>query len=230
MGPEISNLSSAVERYLRARPANLRWREWLGGRRYRLAKLRDRPHPLFVIASQFRDSERAAELARALEYDWTEVPSQCREAYDEILFRAPQIVVIQLVRTNVCGCLAHRHVAVREAPFAMPHDAFGGEHAGEMDIAFERVKNWHALPLSETALDAKFLDGSRLEEFHAAQFRLRLLSIVLHETNHLVLPREPETSVRERSLAFYREALAAYTENAVATLSFTIDRSFSRLG
>jgi hypothetical protein len=30
-------------------------------------------------------------------------------------------------------------------------------------------------------------------------------------------------------LNFYREALAAYTEKAVATLSFTLDRSFSRL-
>ncbi|MCL5005866.1 MAG: hypothetical protein M1404_04975 [Acidobacteria bacterium] len=230
MDPEISDQRSAVEQYLRARPALVRWRERLAGRRYRLANLKDRPQPLFVIACQFRDSERATELAWAIEHDWAEVPARCREVYDEILFRAPQLVVIQLHRTNVCGCLGHRHVAVRETPFAMPHEAFGGEHAGEMDIAFDRVRTWQALPLSETALDAKFLAGSRLEEFHAAQFRLRLLSIVLHEMNHLVLPREPEASVRERSMAFYREALAAYTENAIATLSLTIDRSFSRLG
>jgi hypothetical protein len=228
--PQISNLRSAVEHYLRARPAFVRWREKLAGRRYRLANLGGREHPLFVIACQFRDDQRARELERALERAWAEVPAKCRESYDEILLRVPQLVVIQLHRTNVCKCLGHRHVAVREAPFAMPHEAFGGDHAGEMDIAFERVKAWLALPLSETALDAKFLEGSRLEEFHAEQLRLRLLSIVLHETNHLVLPQEPETAVRERSLAFYREALAAYTENAMATLSFTIDRSFSRLG
>jgi len=158
-----------------------------------------------------------------------EVPDYCREKYDEILFRSPQIVVVQHHRTNVCGCLGHRHVAVRETPFAMPHDAFGGEHAGEMDIAFKRVLTWQALPLSDTALDSKFLQGSRLKEFHAKQFRLKLLSIMLHETNHLVAPKEPETSIRERSLNFYHDALAAYAENAVATLSFTIDRSFSRL-
>lgn len=230
MSPQTCNLRAVVEQYLRARPALVRWREKLAGRRYRLASLGGCAHPLFVIACQLRDSERARELGRALEHDWAQVPAKCRESYDEILFRAPQLVVIQLHRTNVCKCLAHRHVAVREVPFVMPHEAFGGSHAGEMDIAFERVKAWQALPLSETALDAKFLEGSRLEEFHAEQFRLRLLSIVLHETNHLVLPQEPETSVRERSLAFYREALAAYTENAIATLSFTIDRSFSRLG
>jgi hypothetical protein len=36
--------------------------------------------------------------------------------------------------------------------------------------------------------------------------------------------------VRQRSLGFYHDALASYVENAMATLSFTIDRSFSRLG
>jgi len=229
MYPEKSNLQAAILNYLQSRPRSIRWREWLAGRRYRVAAPGDRSRPLYVIACGMRDAGRAAVLARAVERDWSETPAPCREAYDEILFRAPQLVVIQLHRTNVCGCLGHRHVAVRETPFAMPHDAFGGEHAGEMDIAYERVLTWQALPLSDTALDAKFLHGSRMEEFHAKQFRLRLLSIVLHETNHLVFREEPETSIRERSLGFYRDALAAYTENAIATLSFTIDRSFSRL-
>jgi len=229
MYPDKSNLQAAIKNYLQSRPKIIRWREWLAGRRYRLAALGDRSRPLYVIAHGARDSGRAAELARAVERDWIETPEPLREVYDGILFRAPQLVVIQLHRTNICGCLGHRHVGVRETPFAMPHDAFGGEHAGEMDIACERVLTWQALPLSDTALDAKFLHGSRLEEFHSKQFRLRLLSIVLHETNHLVFPEEPETSIRERSLSFYHDALAAYAENAIATLSFTIDRSFSRL-
>ena len=54
--------------------------------------------------------------------------------------------------------------------------------------------------------------------------------MLLHEINHLVSSGEPEGSVRERSLAFYREALASYVEEAVASLSLTIDRSFSRFG
>jgi hypothetical protein len=229
MCPEKSSLKAAILNHLESRSRAVRWREWLKGRRYRLAPLPDRSRPLYVIAHHARDDGRATETARALERDWKEVPAQCRETFDEILFRAPQLVVIQLQRKNVCGCLGHRHVAVREAPFAMPHDAFGGEHAGEMDIAYDQVHAWQALPLSDTALDAKFLHGSRLEEFHAKQFRLRLLSVILHETNHLVAPQEPETSIRERSLNFYREALAAYAEKAAATLSFTLDRSFSRL-
>jgi hypothetical protein len=119
---------------------------------------------------------------------------------------------------------------VKEAPFAEPHDAFGGEHVGEMDIAYGRIQQWQPLPLTDTALDTKFLEGSRLVEFRAKQFRLRLLSVLLHEINHLVSPQEPETSIRERSLAFYRTALAEYVERTVATLSLTIDRSFFRFG
>lgn len=230
MCPERSDPAATVLAYLSSRPRSVRWREWLAGTRYLPAALCDRSRPLYVIAYRFRDAKCAAELARALEADWAKAPGPCREAYSEILSQSPQLVVIQLRRQSVCGCLGHRHVAVREPPFAMPHEALGGEPAGEMDIAYAHVQNWQALPLSETALDSKFLEGSRLEEFHAKQFRLRLLSVVLHETNHLVLPQEQEESVRARSLAFYREALAAYTENAVATLSLTIDRSFSRLG
>ncbi|HEX5412460.1 MAG TPA: hypothetical protein VFZ27_11450 [Terriglobia bacterium] len=229
MCPEKSNLKTAIWNHLKSRPRAVRWREWLSGRRYLLAALPDRPRPIYVIAHRVRDAGRAAEVARALEHDWMEVPARCRESYDETLSRAPQLVVIQLHRTNVCGCLGHRHATVSEPPFAMPHDAFGGEHAGEMDIACQQILRWQALPLSDTALDAKFLDGSRLEEFHAKQYRLRLLSIILHETNHVVYPHVSEGSIREHSLNFYREALAAYTENAVATMSFTLDRSYSRL-
>jgi hypothetical protein len=222
--------SASIEEYLRSRPRWVRWRQWASGRRYRVGRFSDRARPLVIAAYSFRDAGRARQLALTVEQDWAAVPDRCREAYDEILFKAPGLIIVQLQRKNVCGCLGHRHLVVKEAPFAESHDAFGGVHVGEMDIAFERVETWQALPLSDTALDTKFLEGPRLEEFHARQFRLRILSVLLHETNHLVAPDEPETSVRERSLAFYHDALASYVENTIAMLSLTIDRSFSRLG
>ena len=190
----------------------------------------DRTHPLVIVSHSFRDAAMARQVALAVEQNWAEVPTHCREVYDQILFKAPGLVVVQLRRKNICGCLGHRHVAVREGPFAEDHDAFGGARVGEMDIACKRIEAWSALPLSDTALDTKFREGTRLKEFRAQQFRLRLLSVLLHEINHLVSPDEPETSVRSRSLAFYHDALASYVENAVATMSLTIDRSFSRLG
>ena len=221
---------ASVEEYLRALPRWIRWRQWASGRRYRVARFSDRARPLVIVACSFGDGAKARQLALAVEQDWAGVPNRCREAYDEILFKAPGLIVVQLRRKNVCGCLGHRHLVVKEAPFAESHEAFGSAQVGEMDIAYERVETWQALPLSDTALDTKFLAGTRLEEFHAQQFRLRLLSVLLHETNHLVASEEPETSIRERSLAFYRDALASYVESAIATLSLTIDRSFSRLG
>lgn len=219
-----------MEEYLRSRPRRIRWREWLSGRRYLTARYLDRPRPLVIIAHSFRHAAMARQLALAVEQDWAGAPSGCREAYDEILFKAPGLVVVQLRRDNVCGCLGHRHMVVKEPPFSEPHDAFGGASVGELDITYQRVEKWQAMPLTDIALDTKFLAGSRLEEFHARQFRLRLLSVLLHETNHLVFPHEPESAVRERSLAFYREALAGYVESAISTMSLTIDRSFSRFG
>jgi hypothetical protein len=218
-----------IEDYLHSRPRLVRWGAWLAGRRYGLARFGDRRSPLVVIAHYFRDSSTSRQVALAAEQDWPGVPTQCREAYDEILFKAPEILVLQLRRKNLCGCLGHRHVVIGEAPFAEPHEAFRGASIGEIDIAWRRVETWQALPLTDTAFDTKFLEGTRREEFRAHQFRLKTLSIILHEINHLVAPQEPENAVRERSLSFYREALAGYMEETMESLSLTIDRSFSRL-
>jgi len=228
--PDRPPLAGAVESYLALRPRAARWLEWLAGRHYLLAAFRGRQRPVVVVAQRGRTLARAQQVVRAIEHDWAETPAHCRDGYEEILDQAPGLIVIQLRRKNVCGCLGHRHVIVKEIPFSEPHDAFGDAAVGEMDIAYDRVESWLALPLTDTALDTQFIAGSRLQEFHDQQLRFRLLSILLHETHHMVAPQAPEGVVRERSLTFYREALANYVENARATLSFTIDRSFSRLG
>jgi hypothetical protein len=230
MAQDRSPLAQAIEDYLASRPRTTRWVEWLAGRRYRLAAFPDRPLPVVVIAHRYRDPAKAEQVARAVGHDWAETPARCRESYEQILAQAPQLIIVQLRRKNVCGCLGHRHVLVKEAPFAERHDAFGDAVLGEMDIAFDRVESWLAQPLMDTALDTQFIAGSRRKEFHEQQLRFRLLSILLHETHHMVAPQAREDVVRERSLTFYREALAHYVEVARATLSFTIDRSFSRLG
>ncbi|MGH9771779.1 MAG: hypothetical protein ACRD4Q_08800 [Candidatus Acidiferrales bacterium] len=222
--------AAAISDYLHSRPGWVRWQEWGRGRRYLLTRYGDRSQPLIVIAHSSRDARMARQLSLAVEQDWVEVPAACRAAYDEILLKTAGLVVIQLRRDNVCACLGHRHPTVRERPFAELHDVFGGVQIGEIDIAWRAVSRWQALPLSDTAMDTKFLEGSRLDEFHKKQLRLKLLSVVLHETHHLTYPEEPEIVIRERSLNFYREAMASYVDNAVASLSLTIDRSFSRLG
>lgn len=229
---------TAILDYLASRPRLVRWHDQLRGRRYRVAKLRrveeglpeDEPPPLLVvIAHRWRDAAVAGRMQHALQEDWPAVPLVYREAYQTILASAPGLIVLDLRRNNRCGCLGHRHPVVREQPFAEPHEAFGGAAIGEVDIAWQRVEAWPALPLQDTALDTRFFEGSRLDDFRSRQFRLRLLSVFLHETNHLVFPSEAEDSVRARSLNFYRDALSSYVEEACHTLSFTIDRSFSRM-
>jgi len=229
MAQEPSVTPDIVQAYLQSRPRSIRWREWLAGRRHALAAFPDRSKPLVVVAHWRRDSAKALEMVRAVEKDWAEAPLECRRAYEALLANSPKVVIIQFRRTNTCGCLGHRHVIVKEPPFAEPHDALGGDPAGELDIAYQRVESWVALPLTDIALDTQFVTGSRLQEFQAKRLRLQLLSILLHEINHMVRSQEPETSIRERSLAFYRDALAHYVETAKASLSLTIDRSFSRL-
>jgi hypothetical protein len=223
-------LAQAIEAYLRSRPRAARWLEWLAGRGYRVAAFPDRLQPVVVVAHRHHDVAKARQVVRAVEQDWAQTPARCRETYEQILQHAPGIVVVQLRRTNVCGCLGHRHVLVKEIPFSEPHDALGDHAVGEMDIAFDRVVRWLALPLTDTALDTQFVAGSRQKDFRNQQLRLRLLSILLHETHHMVAPKASEHVVRELSLTFYRDALAQYVDIARASLSLTIDRSFSRLG
>jgi len=180
-----------------------------------------------VVAHSFLDRAKARQIALAVEQDWAAVPASCRQTYEEVLGKSPDLVIVQLRRKNVCGCLGHRHLLVRETPFAEPHEAFAGASIGELDIAYELVEEWQPLPLRDTALGVKFPTGTRSKEFYAQQFRLQALSTLLHEINHLAFPREPEASVRKRSLGFYREAFASYAERAVGSLSLTIVRSFS---
>ncbi|MGH9433365.1 MAG: hypothetical protein ACRD3T_17680 [Terriglobia bacterium] len=221
---------AAIWEYLETRPAAVLWLERVRRRRYLVSRFHQRSRPLLVVAHHFRDRRTARKIALAIEQDWPEAPKTCQDAYDEILFKAPGLIVIQLRQRNVCKCLGHRHLAVREAPFTEAHEAFLGMEIGEIDLAYQDIDKWTPMPLSDSALDAKFLEGSRLEEFHDRQFRLKMLSITLHEINHLVSPQAPEPTVRERSLTFYHDAMAHYTESAINTLSLTIDRSFSRFG
>ncbi len=230
MDQESHATPEKIEGYLRNLPRRIRWRLWLRGRRYLATRFLDRAKPLIVVAHSFRDRSRAHQLSQAIEQDWFLAPDRSREAYEEILLKAPGLVVVQLRRMNLCGCLGHRHVFVQEVPFKELHEAFRGENVGELDLAYDRIGTWAALPLSDTALDARYHEGTRHRDFQAQQFRLRVLSVFLHEVNHLVFPRESESTVRERSLAFYRESLAHYVESTISTMSFTIDRSFSRLG
>ena len=227
-------LFATVERFLRSLPTRRRYLDWLRGRRYLQAKLPTKQETPLVVAHSVRDSAVAAEIRLALEHDWLEAPPDCRMVYEDILAATPGVVVVQLRRDNICGCLGHRHMGVSERLFSEHFNNggfdFRGQQVGEVDIAHQRIAAWEPWPLANMAFDSRFVAGSRLDDFRRRQFRLRLLSVVLHETNHLARPSEPESEVHARSTNFYREALASYFDSSFDTLSFTLDRSHSRLG
>ena len=241
------NLPAQVERFLKSLPLRTRLGNWLRGRRFlsvrpggqsagqtaaaaRGAKPGAQEEKLIVVAHSVRDANVAADLRTALEKDWFETPPACREDYEDILAEMPHLVVVQLRRDTVCDCLGHRHFRVRERLFSRHLQKFHGYEVGEVDLAHRRIAAWEPWPLMSTAFDSKFIPGTRLTEFRRRQFRLRLLSVLLHEANHLARPSEHEASVLSRSVNFYRNAMVSYFETSRNTLSFTMDRSFSRLG
>ncbi len=236
------DLPARVELFLKSLPLRTRLGNWLSGRRFLSVRPGGQPGAqsrakqgaqeakLIIVAHSVRDAHVAADLRTALEKDWFETPAACREDYEDILAGMPHLVVVQLRRDTVCDCLGHRHFRVHEQLFSRHRMDFHGYEVGEVDLAHRRIAAWEPWPLMATAFDSSFLPGTRLTEFRRRQFRLRLLSVVLHEANHLARPSEHEASVLSRSVNFYRDAMTSYFEASRNTLSFTLDRSFSRLG
>ena len=81
-----------------------------------------------------------------------------------------------------------------------------GVRTGEMDLAFDAIREWEPLPLSHLALPPE----AETREMSALQWQLALLAVFLHELHHLVHPEELESAVRRRSQQFYADALSHF--------------------
>jgi len=77
---------------------------------------------------------------------------------------------------------------------------------GELDLAFEAIREWEPQPLSHLALPPE-ADTADLRAF---QWQLALLAVFLHELHHLVSPEEPEVAVRNQSQKFYADTLSHF--------------------
>ena len=86
--PDRPPLAQSVESYLASRPRAARWLEWLGGGGIGWPPFLNARCPWWSSPSGPRP-QRAELVARAVERDWAETPSQCRDAYEEILDAAP---------------------------------------------------------------------------------------------------------------------------------------------
>jgi hypothetical protein len=114
--------------------------------------------------------------------------------------RLPTIVVIQLRPHNICTCLGHHHPAGTESRLARSLAGDLGSRIGEIDLAWEAIRDWRPHPLRTIA--AESLDG-----FEHSHFRTALLTVLLHELEHLAYPDHHERAVRSASDDFYTQVL-----------------------
>jgi len=182
-----------------------RFYQWLRGSEQKL--LRPAAEiPLVLISYASGDREGAERLQAALEETWLTLPESFRGRYSAILANAPPLIVVLLRRRNICACLGHHHPPGTESRLTRRLRNLSGVRTGELDLAFDAIRDWEPLPLSHLALPSE----ADTDEMTAFQWQLALLSVFLHELHHLILPREVEHVVRERSQKFYADALAHF--------------------
>ncbi len=165
--------------------------------------------PLVTLAFAAGESEGAGELRAALEETWRTIPAAVKQHYAEVLRRMPPLVVVLLRRRNPCGCLGHHHRRGTESRLARRLRSLSGVEVGELDLAYEAIREWQPAPLAHTAA----MEGAgpeATEELALFRYRLALLDVFLHELHHLAAPEADEASIRSHSAAFYETALAAF--------------------
>lgn len=164
--------------------------------------------PLVLISYGKGDSEGMERLRESLEETWLTFPGSFRQRYQAILDHMPPLVVVELRRRNICTCLGHHHPPGTESRLTRKLRDLSGVRTGELDLAFESIREWQPLPLSHLALPS----AADTEEVASFRLQLALLSVFLHELHHLALPEEPERIVRQQSQQFYADVLSHFVQ------------------
>lgn len=195
---------------LRVHTPGLLWRLYVALRGFEQVMVRPAAGlPLVVIAFSRRHRAAAGELRGALEETWLTIPDKIRALYVAVLEKVPPIFVVILRRKSPCRCLGHRHPPGTETRIARKLGTGSTIPVGEMDLAFEGIRQWQPLPLADLAVESAVGEEDR-EEVAVFRYRLALLDVFLHELNHYADPHETELAVRQLSQRFYTEALDAF--------------------
>ncbi|MCB1019124.1 MAG: hypothetical protein KDC27_04315 [Acidobacteria bacterium] len=167
--------------------------------------------PLVVARYPRGRAKLVTALEDALRHTFPALPASLRERYQDALEQSTPVVIADLRRHNPCTCLGHHHPPSSHSAFARAFAAETGRKVGEIDLAIDAIREWEPLPLSGLAAAAWVPDCDRgsKAEFAEARFHAAVLSVFLHELEHLAFPERPEQLVRERSNEFYIDALQA---------------------
>ena len=165
--------------------------------------------PLVTIAFPRGEKHGALELKAALEETWRTIPVEVRQHYQDVLREMPPMVVVDLRRRNLCGCLGHFHRPGTESALARRLRSLSGIEVGELDLAWEAIRDWQPAPLAQTAASELAGPGAE-EELTLFRFRVALLDVFLHELHHMASPDTAEGEIRGHSGLFYERALSAF--------------------
>jgi hypothetical protein len=170
--------------------------ERLRGREQRLVRGR-MEGPLLLLSYPRGRSDVAADVESAYAHRLPALPFEVRSSYEAVLRGLPPMVVVLLRPGNPCGCLGHHHVKGTESRLTRRLRTDVGDAIGEVDLAFEAIRIWQPMPLSTMAAEESAGDLTALH------FEAALLSVLLHELEHLAFPEKAEREVRTASNEFY---------------------------
>lgn len=153
--------------------------------------------PLLLISFPRGQGWAAEEISEAWLHTLPALRSRAVAPYLEMLSRLPAMVVVLLRRRNVCTCLGHHHPAGTESRLTRRLAGDIGTTLGELDLAWESIREWKPRPLAALASRAA------ADELDGMHLRAAFLTVLLHEMEHLAYPDRAESAVRHTSDDFY---------------------------
>ena len=163
--------------------------------------------PLVVISYPRGNMALAEALQAALCHTYRLLSPETRQRYTPVLPHLPSLVVAVLRARNPCTCLGHHHPPGTEGRMARRLSSDTGLRVGEIDLAVEAIRRWEPMPLAALAAQPAGADREEIQEF---RFHIALLSVFLHELEHLAFPEHREQEVRKRSTEFYAASLREF--------------------
>lgn len=157
--------------------------------------------PLLLITYPRGEERVAREVETAFSNRLPQLPDRLRAPYASTFAALPVMVVVLLRPLNACGCLGHFHPTGAESQLARRLSSDLGEYVAEVDLAYEEIRKWQPRPLSSLATGDL---GARLGELH---FQTALLSVLLHELQHVAFPDQQEAGIRGASDELYLELM-----------------------
>jgi hypothetical protein len=162
--------------------------------------------PILLLSYPRGRQSAAEEISDAYAHTLSSLPEATLTPYRGTLGRLPAMVVVLLRDRNPCGCLGHHHPPGAESRLTRRLKADLGSDVGEIDLAWEAIREWRPQPLSSLAVEG--IDGA-MEGLH---FHSAVLAVLLHELDHLAFPAKAERDVRSLSNEFYSSVMEVLVE------------------